>query len=78
MTADGHDLGHLSKVGAFAEHTVVSTNSIVKVEPHLPLVPMRFAVVRNSYRVRVCGGRAKVRGGDTVVVIGVGGIGTGG
>jgi hypothetical protein len=24
-TADGRNLGHLSKVGAFAEHTVVST-----------------------------------------------------
>ena len=39
-TADGRDLGHLSKVGTFAKHTVVSTNSIIKVDPHLPLVPI--------------------------------------
>ncbi len=38
-TADGKPLGHIAKVGAFAEHTVVSTNSLVKIEPHLPLVP---------------------------------------
>jgi Zn-dependent alcohol dehydrogenase len=43
-TADGRDLGHLSKVGAFSKHTVVSTDSIIKI--------------------------------DTVVVIGVGGIGS--
>ncbi|BBX95745.1 hypothetical protein MLAC_10390 [Mycobacterium lacus] len=38
-TADGRPLDHLAKVGAFAEHTVVSTNSLVKIEPQLPLAP---------------------------------------
>ena len=38
-TADGRNLGHIAKVGTFAQHTVVSTNSLVKIEPHLPLVP---------------------------------------
>ena len=38
-TADGQPLGHLSKIGAFAKHTVVSENSIVKVDRELPLVP---------------------------------------
>ncbi len=31
-TADGRQLGHLSKVGAFSKHTVVSTDSIVKID----------------------------------------------
>src|SRR6478735_670400 len=52
-TADGRQLGHLSKVGAFSKHTVVSTG---------------YGSAEN---------RAKVRTGDTVVVVGVGGIGTG-
>jgi Zn-dependent alcohol dehydrogenase len=39
-TTNGRPLGHISKIGAFAEHTVVSANSIVKIEPYLPLVPI--------------------------------------
>ena len=35
-THDGRDLGHVSKIGAFAEHTVVSADSLVKIDPHLP------------------------------------------
>src|SRR3981081_2368715 len=32
-TADGRDLGHLSKVGAFSKHTVGSTDYIIAVDP---------------------------------------------
>ncbi len=76
-TAQGVPLGHISKIGAFAEHTVVSVNSLVKIDRHLPLtagallscaVPTGYGSVAH---------RAGVRGGDTVVVIGAGGIGTG-
>jgi NDMA-dependent alcohol dehydrogenase len=76
-TADGKPLGHISKIGAFAEHTVVSANSIVKIEPHLPLVPSALlsCAIPTGYGSAV--NRAGVRGGDTVVVIGAGGIGTG-
>jgi NDMA-dependent alcohol dehydrogenase len=75
-TADGQPLGHLSKVGAFAKHTVVSQHSIVKIEPHLPLVPSALlsCAIPTGYGSAV--NRANVRGGDTVVVIGAGGIGT--
>ncbi|WP_264993246.1 alcohol dehydrogenase catalytic domain-containing protein, partial [Mycobacterium montefiorense] len=38
-TADGRNLGHVSKIGAFAEHTVVSANSLVKIDRDFPLVP---------------------------------------
>ncbi len=38
-TVDGHDLGHTSKIGAFAEHTVVAADSLVKIDPAVPLVP---------------------------------------
>ena len=75
-TVDGKPLGHLSKVGAFAKHTVVSQHSIVKIEPHLPLLPSALlsCAIPTGYGSAV--NRANVRGGDTVVVIGAGGIGT--
>jgi NDMA-dependent alcohol dehydrogenase len=75
-TADGRPLGHLSKVGAFAKHTVVSVNSLVKIEPHLPLVPAALLSTAIPTGYGSAAYRANVRGGDTVVVIGAGGIGT--
>jgi NDMA-dependent alcohol dehydrogenase len=76
-TADGRQLGHLSKVGAFSKHTVVSTDSIVKIDPHLPLLPMALLSCGIPTGYGSAENRAHVRSGDTVVVIGVGGIGTG-
>jgi Zn-dependent alcohol dehydrogenase len=75
-TLDGLDLGHVSKIGAFAEHTVVSVNSIVKVDQSLPLVPAALlaCTIPTGYGSAIH--QAGVRGGDTVVVIGAGGIGT--
>ncbi|MDT5243450.1 MAG: hypothetical protein QOD36_826 [Mycobacterium sp.] len=75
-TADGRDLGHLSKVGAFSKHTVVSTDSIVRIDPHLPLLPMALLSCGVPTGYGSAENRAKVTTGDTVVVIGVGGIGT--
>jgi NDMA-dependent alcohol dehydrogenase len=76
-TADGRQLGHISKIGAFAEHTVVSQTSLVKVDSRLPLVAgaLLSCAIPTGYGSAV--NRAHVRGGDTVVVIGAGGIGTG-
>ena len=74
--ADGKPLGHISKIGAFAEHTVVSTNSLVKVEPDLPLLPGALLSCAIPTGSGSAANRAGVRGGDTVVVIGAGGIGT--
>jgi NDMA-dependent alcohol dehydrogenase len=76
-TTDGRALGHLSKVGAFAKHTVVSTDSIVKIDPHLPLAPMALLSCAVPTGYGSAENRARVRSGDTVVVIGAGGIGTG-
>lgn len=75
-TVDGDDLGHTSKIGAFAEHTVVAADSLVRIDPDIPLVPAALlsCAVPTGYGSAVH--RAKVRGGDTVVVIGAGGIGT--
>src|ERR1700722_20303946 len=76
-TADGKPLGHIAKVGAFAEHTVVSTNSLVKIEPHLPLAPMALLSCASPAGFGAVATRSGMRVGGTVVVIGVGGIGTG-
>lgn len=75
-SADDQDLGHTSKIGAFAEHTVVSAGSLVKIDEQLPLVPAALlaCAVPTGYGSAVH--RANVRGGDAVVVIGAGGIGT--
>ncbi|OBA78602.1 alcohol dehydrogenase [Mycobacterium sp. 1164966.3] len=76
-TADGRPLGHLAKVGAFAEYTVVSANSLVKIQPELPLVPSALLSCAIPTGYGSAANRAGVRGGDVVVVIGAGGIGTG-
>lgn len=76
-TAGGKPLGHLAKVGAFSKHTVVSTNSLVKIEPHLPLVPSALLSCAIPTGFGSVANRSNMRPGDTVVVIGVGGIGTG-
>jgi NDMA-dependent alcohol dehydrogenase len=76
-TAEGKPLGHLAKVGAFSTHTVVSTNSLVKIEPHLPLAPSALLSCAIPTGFGSVANRSNMRPGDTVVVIGVGGIGTG-
>jgi NDMA-dependent alcohol dehydrogenase len=76
-TADGKPLGHLAKVGAFSKHTVVSTNSLVKIEPHLPLAPSALLSCAIPTGFGSVANRSNMRPGDSIVVIGVGGIGTG-
>ncbi len=76
-TADGRQLGHLSKVGAFSKHTVVSHGFDRQDRSHLPLLPMALLSCGIPTGYGSAENRAKVETGDTVVVIGVGGIGTG-
>ncbi len=73
---DGEDLGHTAKIGAFAEHTVVAAESLLKIDEQLPLIPSALlaCAVPTGYGAAVHDGQ--VRGGDTSVVIGAGGIGT--
>jgi NDMA-dependent alcohol dehydrogenase len=76
-TADGKPLGHLAKVGAFSTHTVVSTNSLVKLDPALPLATSALLSCAIPTGYGSMANRSGMRAGDTAVVIGVGGIGTG-
>jgi Zn-dependent alcohol dehydrogenase len=75
-TLDGRNLGHISKIGAFAEHTVVSAQSLVKIDQGFPLVPAALLACAVPTGYGSAAHRAKVRGGDTAVVIGAGGIGS--
>jgi len=75
-TADGADLGHVSKIGAFAEHTVVAADSLVRIDPTVPLVPAALLACAVPTGYGSSANVAGVRGGDTVVVVGAGGIGT--
>jgi NDMA-dependent alcohol dehydrogenase len=75
-TADGRDLGHVSKIGAFAEHTVVSADSLIKIGERVPLMSAALLACAVPTGYGSTAHRANVRGGDTVVVIGAGGIGT--
>ncbi|MEM8922883.1 MAG: NDMA-dependent alcohol dehydrogenase [Actinomycetota bacterium] len=73
--ADGTDLGCMAKLGTFAEHMVLAQESVIKIEPDLPLdaVCLVSCGVATGYGSAV--NRAEVRAGDTVIVVGVGGIG---
>ena len=63
-TRDGRDLGHTSKIGAFAEHTVVSADSLVKIDRHLPLVPAALLACAVPTGYGSAANRASVHGGD--------------
>jgi S-(hydroxymethyl)glutathione dehydrogenase/alcohol dehydrogenase len=80
---DGTDRHHLggrglpivAKLGTFAEHGVINEASAIKVEPDLPMAAVALVScgVATGYGSAIY--RAEVQPGDTVVVVGVGGIG---
>ncbi|GHE76322.1 putative zinc-type alcohol dehydrogenase AdhD [Amycolatopsis deserti] len=73
--ARGKDLGLMCLLGTFAEHTVVSEANCIKIDDDIPLdraCLLGCGVVTGWGSAVNAGG---VRAGDTVVVVGVGGIG---
>ena len=72
---DGTDLGVMCCVGTFEPFTVVSEASCVKIEPHIPLdrAALVGCGVTTGWGTAV--NAADVRSGETVVVVGLGGIG---
>jgi NDMA-dependent alcohol dehydrogenase len=75
MAGDGTDLMLFAKLGTFAEYATVAESQVIKVDSDLPL----DAVALVSCGVATGWGsatrRADVAPGDTVVVVGIGGIG---
>ena len=74
--ADGTDLTPLLKLGTFAEHMILSVDSAIKVDKDVPAAPAALVScgVTTGYGSAV--NRAEVGAGDTVVVVGCGGLGT--
>jgi NDMA-dependent alcohol dehydrogenase len=74
-TSDGEDLMLFAKLGTFAEHTVVAESQIIKVEPDLPLDVVALVSCGVATGWGSATSRAEVQAGDSVVVVGIGGIG---
>ncbi len=73
--ARGQDLGLMCLLGTFAEHTVVSTANCIKIDDDLPLdvaCLLGCGVITGWGAVTYTG---EAKQGDTVAVVGVGGIG---
>lgn len=71
----GEDAGQMCLLGTFAEHTVIPVSSAVKIDHDLPLdkAALVGCGVTTGFGSAVRSG--EVKAGETVVVVGVGGIG---
>ena len=72
---DGTDLATMCCLGTFAEHSVMNINSLVKVEEDLPLDKACLVACGVTTGWGSTTYAAEVAPGDTVVVIGTGGVG---
>jgi NDMA-dependent alcohol dehydrogenase len=71
----GEDLNTLAKLGTFAEHMVVVPASLIKVDPDLPFAQVAIVSCGVATGWGSAVKRADVRPGDSVVVVGAGGVG---
>jgi len=71
----GQDARLMCMLGTFSPYTVIHENSVVKIDPDIPLdkAALVGCGVTTGFGTAVYG--AEVRAGDTVVVMGVGGVG---
>ncbi len=75
---DGRDLGHHSGVSCFAEYAVVDRGSVVVIEPDLPLDEAAIFGCAVMTGVGAVVNTAHIRPGDSVAVVGLGGVGLNG
>jgi NDMA-dependent alcohol dehydrogenase len=71
----GQDARLMCMLGTFAPHTVVNENSVIKIDDDIPLdkAALVGCGVTTGFGTAVYG--AEVAAGDTVVVLGIGGVG---
>jgi S-(hydroxymethyl)glutathione dehydrogenase/alcohol dehydrogenase len=74
-TGERQAVGLMAKVGTFAEHACVSQDSLIKVDDDLPLECVALVSCGVATGWGSATNRADVTPGDTVVVVGIGGIG---
>lgn len=72
---DGTDLNLFAKLGTFSEHTCVAESQVIKVDDDLPLEAVALVSCGVATGFGSATERAGVQTGDTVVVVGIGGIG---
>jgi S-(hydroxymethyl)glutathione dehydrogenase/alcohol dehydrogenase len=72
---DGTDLGIMTCLGTFEPYTVVNEASCVKIEPYIPLDKAALVGCGVTTGWGSAVNAAAVKAGETVVVIGLGGIG---
>lgn len=75
LHCDGVTVNHHLGCSAFADHAVVSRRSVVKITPDLPLVEAALFGCAVLTGVGAAVNTAKMRAGDAVAVIGLGGVG---
>lgn len=73
--AQGQDLNRMAQLGTFSEHMLLNESSVIKVEEDLPLDVVCLVSCGVATGVGSAQNRAQVKSGDTVVVVGIGGIG---
>jgi S-(hydroxymethyl)glutathione dehydrogenase/alcohol dehydrogenase len=75
MHLDGEDVGGMCMLGTFSQYAVISQDSVVKVDPDIPLevAVLVGCGVPTGWGTAVYAGG--VRPGDTVVIYGIGGVG---
>lgn len=71
----GEPASRFAQVGAFSEHQLLHEHSVVKVDPDIPWHAVALVSCGVATGVGAVVNRAEVRPGDTVVVVGTGGIG---
>jgi NDMA-dependent alcohol dehydrogenase len=74
-TVDGERVGQFSGISTFCEHTVVSVMSAVKVPKDLPLETLCLLGCGVGTGWGAAVNSAEVTPGDTVIIMGIGGIG---
>jgi S-(hydroxymethyl)glutathione dehydrogenase/alcohol dehydrogenase len=72
---DGTDLGVMCCIGTFEPYTVVNEASCIKIEPYIPLDKAALVGCGVTTGWGSAVNAAGVRAGETVVVVGLGGIG---
>ncbi|HEV7874051.1 MAG TPA: zinc-dependent alcohol dehydrogenase family protein [Enterovirga sp.] len=75
IRCEGVEINHHSGVSAFGEHVVVSRRSVVKIDKSVPLVEAALFGCAVMTGVGTVVNTCKVRMGESVAVIGLGGVG---
>ena len=73
--SDGTDLLLIAKLGTFSEYSCVAESQVIKVDDDLPLGVVSLVSCGVATGWGSATNRGNVRPGDTVVVVGIGGIG---